>query len=146
MRTIIVVYTNVLLSKEQHQTMKRYSFNVSAPVKVGELLKAEKYDTAMQVVEVLPRLYKFVNPGTGQLSTGRRGDDANQVELRQLDIYRQPADAVFTKVITPSTNMVPANFNDIERRVIEMIRNGANVEVHSSPMCRPKISVGDRGY
>lgn len=82
MKTILVVYTNVRLDKKAYVSMKQYSFNTAAKLKVGDLVKSPDYDTAMQVVEVLPKAYKYVNLADGKLSDKR--DSTRQFEIRHL--------------------------------------------------------------
>ena len=85
MKTLLVVYTDVRLSAKECQTMKRCTFNTKSAIKVGDLLSTDQYDTAMQVVEVLKRSYKYVNLATGELSN-LRSANTRQVEIRFLKL------------------------------------------------------------
>jgi hypothetical protein len=85
MKTILVVYSNIRLSKSEHQTLKRYAFNIDEPVKVGDRLKLEKYSTPVQVVEILPKPLKYVNLHSGAMSN-KRTASTQQVEIRTLHI------------------------------------------------------------
>lgn len=85
MKTILVVYSHDRLSKSEHQTLKRYAFNIDEPVKVGDRLKLEKYATPVQVVEILPKPLKYVNLHSGDMSN-KRTASTQQVEIRTLRI------------------------------------------------------------
>lgn len=85
MKTILVVYTNVKLTKKETQTLKRYAFNVSQRVVVGDMFTGDDYSTDMQVVEVMKTCYKYVNTHTGNLSNKRTGS-TKQFEIRNLHI------------------------------------------------------------
>lgn len=71
--------------------MKQYSFNTSANVKVGDMIKSPDYNTKMQVVEVLDKAYKYVNLADGKL--GDKRDSTRQFELRVLKLDNQNDDA-----------------------------------------------------
>ena len=86
MKTILVVYTDVKLTKKEWVSKKQYAFN-SSTAKVGDLVQSDDYSTAMQVVMILDKCYKYVNLSTGELSDKR--NSTNQFELRRLDIQRR---------------------------------------------------------
>jgi len=85
MKTIIVVYTDIKLSKADWQTMKRYSFNTRSKVRIGDMIEGDRYSTAMQVIEILADTYKYVNVGTGELSN-KKGANTKQYEIRELRV------------------------------------------------------------
>lgn len=85
MKTILVVYSNIRLSKREHQTHKRYAFNIDEPVKVGDLLKLEKYSTPVQIIEIIAKPFKYINLYSGDMSN-KRTASTQQVEIRTLRI------------------------------------------------------------
>lgn len=85
MKTIIVVYTDIKLSKADWQTMKRYSFNTRSKVRIGDMIEGDRYSTAMQVIEILDTTYKYVNVGTGELSN-KKAANTKQYEIRELRV------------------------------------------------------------
>lgn len=86
MKTILVIFSQEKLSKSEHQTMKRYSFNTKANLKVGDRLITEMYSTPIQVVEVLDKGYKYYNKGTGELSS-KRVANSMQLEIREIRVH-----------------------------------------------------------
>ena len=97
MRTILVVYTDNLLSKNEIAKAKKYSFNTESNLKEGDMVKSSTYSTAMQVVKVLDKSYKFYNSSTGEMS-----DEFNstaQWEIKTLVIREDNADVVYGSVI-----------------------------------------------
>jgi hypothetical protein len=88
MKTILVIYSFNKLTKSEAQTRKRYAFNVDTKIKVGDRVNAEMYNTPIQVVEILPTFYKYINLSTGELSN-KRGANTSQVEIRILDIKQE---------------------------------------------------------
>lgn len=85
MRTILVVYSNDRLSKKEWQTMKRYAFNTESVVKVGHRFNVEGYDTPVQVVEIFPKAYRYVDTSSGELSNKRK-PSTKQFEIREIKI------------------------------------------------------------
>jgi CxxC motif-containing protein len=83
MKTILVVYTNKLLSKREYQTMKRYSFNTSSTVKIGDLIKLDMYTTPVQVVDILSTCFKYVDIFNGKLSN-KKAASTCQYEIREI--------------------------------------------------------------
>lgn len=83
MITILVAYSDTKLSKKAAQTVKRYAFNTELDLKVDDRFTSDDYSTAMQVVEVLPEPYNYINLATGELSV-ERTKAVNCVALREL--------------------------------------------------------------
>jgi hypothetical protein len=83
MKTILVVYTFDKLTKKSVQGVKKYAFNVSFPVKVGDMFDSDDYSTPMQVVEVMKKTFKYVNTFSGDLSNKPFYSTKN-FELREL--------------------------------------------------------------
>jgi hypothetical protein len=83
MKTILVIYTHTKLNKTEHQTLRRYSFNTASSVKVNQMFKLALYDTPVQVVEILPKCYKYVDTHSGKLSNKREAN-TKQYEIREV--------------------------------------------------------------
>ncbi len=58
MKTIKAIFTNELTTDIGGK--KQYSFNVSQPVKEGDLLITDLYNKKLQVTEILNDVFKFV--------------------------------------------------------------------------------------
>lgn len=82
LRTVLIVYSNYKVTIKEAAGMKHYSFNTDAQLKIGDRIKSDDYDTPMQVVDVLPTSYKYVNLVTGEFSNKRTS--TKQFELRHL--------------------------------------------------------------
>lgn len=95
LRTILVVYSNTRLTPKQTQTLCRYSFNTKDAVKVGTRFSSPDYQTAMQVVEVMAKTYRYVNTHTGDLSN-TRAPSTKQYEIRVVEI-EDPQQTTVTK-------------------------------------------------
>ena len=68
-KTILVVYTNCKsLNKSEIGRTKKYSFNTTENIRVGDKINSPQYDTEMLVVKILPRAYKYYNSSTGKMS------------------------------------------------------------------------------
>ena len=98
MKTILVVYTCEKLSKRDTQTMKRYSFNTKADVKIGDLVETKQYDTPLQVVEILDACYKYVDVNSGELSNKRK-PSTKQFEIRELIINTSADSAIVGSLV-----------------------------------------------
>jgi hypothetical protein len=84
-RTVLVVYTYEKLTKRAAQTSKRYAFNTASDVRVGMHLKTDAYDTPIQIVEVMPKAYKYIDVFSGALSD-RRAPTTKQYEIREIEV------------------------------------------------------------
>lgn len=65
--------------------MKRYSFNTSARVKIGDRFRSDQYSTDMQVVDIFDTVYKYVDINSGELSNKRKAS-TKQYEIREVTI------------------------------------------------------------
>ena len=83
MKTVLVVYTSDKLSKKESQTLKRYCFNTRSAIKVGMMLETDLYTTPMQVVEIFPKSFKYVDLTSGVMSN-RKAASTRQVEVREI--------------------------------------------------------------
>lgn len=97
MKTILVVYTNKLLSKSEIARAKKYSFNTSADLKEGDMFSSPSYDTNMQVVKVLDNAYKYYNASTGELSD--TFNSTAQWEIRTLVIREDEEEVIYGNII-----------------------------------------------
>lgn len=98
MKTIIVIYTNTkITAKAELARYKKYSFNTSNDLKVGDLIKTNTYTTNMQVVKVLDCKYEYFNGATGELSDSYTS--TNQWEIRDLIIRDDSETAVYGSII-----------------------------------------------
>ena len=84
MKTILVVYTYQPLTAKQREGMKKYSFNTADSVKIGDMIKSPDYDTPMQVIDILPKTWAFVNVKTGELSNER--NSTASFAIRELKV------------------------------------------------------------
>lgn len=82
MKTILVIYTNFKIEKVGYE--KRYAFNSSDDLKVGDMIKSPQYTTNMQVVKVLDESYKYFNKETGELSNNYKS--SLQFEIREIKL------------------------------------------------------------
>lgn len=97
MKTVLVIYTHEVLTKKEHQTLKRYAFNTRSKIKIGDHIELDLYDTPVQVVEVLPKVYKYYNHRTGDLSNKRVASSV-QNELREFKVVNQRNEALIEGV------------------------------------------------
>ena len=97
MKTILVVYTNRLLSKSEIAKTKKYSFNTSADLKEEATFSSPSYDTKMQVVKILESSYKYYNASTGELSD--TFNSTSQWEIRILVIREEDEEIIYGHLI-----------------------------------------------
>lgn len=98
MKTILVVYSNTPVSKAEAGRMKKYSFNTSAEVKVGDTIESPEYTTKLQVVKVLDQAFKYFNSSTGELSNEFKA--STQWEIRELVIREDRDEVVYGKLVS----------------------------------------------
>jgi hypothetical protein len=101
-RTVLVVYADCKLTKKEHQTLKRYAFNTSSNINVGMHLKLDLYATPVQVVEVMPKSFKYIDSHSGALSD-RRVASTRQYEIREIEL-----------VVKKSSDIIKATIYDEE--------------------------------
>jgi hypothetical protein len=97
MKTILVVYTNKLLSKSEIAKVKKYSFNTSTDLKEGDMFSSPSYDTNMQVVKVLDKDFKYYNANTGELSD--TFNSTAQWEIKILVIREEEDEVTYGNLI-----------------------------------------------
>lgn len=97
MKTILVIYTNTPIKKENVGYTKRYAFNTSSEVKEGDMLKSPNYDTKMQVVKVLDTSFKYFNRTTGELSDTFL--NSNQYEIREMKLTDNLQDVILASKV-----------------------------------------------
>ena len=82
MNTIIVVF--------EGSCKKKYAYNTDSKVATGDVLVSPEYDNKMIVIDVLDESYKYVNPGTGELSN--KMTSLNQNLIRTLKVAADKVD------------------------------------------------------
>ena len=89
LKTILCVYSDKgnKLTPREITSMKRYTFNTEAEVKVGDVINSPSYSTPITVVKVLDKSYKFYNSITGDLSDEFKS--SSQWDIKTL-IIRDP--------------------------------------------------------
>lgn len=97
MKTVIVVYSNKVLTKTQISRAKKYSFNTPSEVEIGDLIDSPNYDTKMLVVKVLDRNYKYFNSSTGELSDNY--NSTSQWEIRTLVIREEEEEVIYGSLV-----------------------------------------------
>jgi hypothetical protein len=97
MKTILVVYTNKLLSKSEIAKAKKYSFNTSTELKEGDMFSSPSYFTYLQVVKVLDKDFKYYNASTGELSD--TFNSTAQWEIRTLVIREDEEEVIYGSLI-----------------------------------------------
>lgn len=65
MKTIFVIFTNEL--NPNVNKFKKYTFNTSDEVKVGDIITSPNYETPMYISDILDKSYNYVNLPTGEL-------------------------------------------------------------------------------
>jgi hypothetical protein len=99
MKTIIVIYTNSRINKKSDiGRRKKYSFNTSGDVLVGDMLNSHTYDTKMQVVKVLGKSHKYYNSSTGKLSNTYTS--TSQWEVRTLEVRDTSEDIIYASIVS----------------------------------------------
>jgi len=100
-RTAIVIFTPNKITDAKTiglSILKKYSFNVSDSVKVGDLIKVNEYSTPIQIVKILPVAFKYYNLATGELSNDYTS--TLQWEIKDLIINEDVSPStVYGKVI-----------------------------------------------
>ena len=98
MKTILVVYSDVKKKDvSEYGYMKRYAFNTSSKVKVGEMIKSDAYTTPMVVVKVLDECFTYFNRVTGDLSNSLT--NSNLFEIKELKVAKNMGNVVLAKKI-----------------------------------------------
>ncbi len=80
-KTILVIYTNCKIRPSYE---KRYAFNTSSNVKEGDMIKSPNYNTAMQIVKILDKPFKYFNKESGDLSNTY--SNSYHFEIRDLEV------------------------------------------------------------
>lgn len=82
-QTVLVCYSDTPLN-DRGRGMKKYAFNTSSKVKVGDRINSPSYNTPMEVVRVLGTKYRYYCTTTGKLS--HRLTHTQMWEIRDLKI------------------------------------------------------------
>jgi hypothetical protein len=96
LRTIFVVYTDSCTVDTKCTTLKKYAFNTSSKVKVGDRLNSNAYSTKMVVTDVLDEVFTYYNKDTGKLSN--RLDSTSFRTIKVLKVASGSADVDAIKV------------------------------------------------
>jgi len=67
MKTIRVVFTDTKLNQNQLTGKRRYAFNTENDFEVGDMIGSPNYNSSLQVVEILDKLYLCFNYKDGAL-------------------------------------------------------------------------------
>lgn len=103
LKTVLVIYTNVLLkNKKERDSKKVYAFNSASDINVGDMIETKDYDTNLQVVGVLPRAFKYYNGSTGDLSDNY--NSTMQKEIRTLEISEAEENIVYGTIINKNAS------------------------------------------
>ena len=94
MVTILVVYTNNKVDNKAAKKIKYNAFKAdNSIIEIGDMLKSNEYDTAMQVVDIINENYAYYNMTTGELSN--KFNSTAQREIRTLIIRSDETDVVY---------------------------------------------------
>jgi hypothetical protein len=88
MKTVLVTF-----GVNQEKLAKRYAFNTSEDLKVGDVINSATYTTNLEVVKVLDINYKYFNRVTGELSDVF--NNSNQYEIKELRLRNDDAEVVY---------------------------------------------------
>ncbi len=92
MKTILVTF-----GTSEGKFAKRYAFNTSDELVVGDEITSSNYSSILHVVKVLEESYKYFNRVTGELSN--TFNNSNQFEIKELKLRVDEAEIVYaTKV------------------------------------------------
>lgn len=72
MKTILVIFTDSPLHADKWPEHKHYSFNTNDEVSVGDHFRITNYKTPIQVIDVLPDVFTYVDVKTGELSNDEK--------------------------------------------------------------------------
>jgi hypothetical protein len=100
MKTIFCIYSNTPVAASDINKFKKYCFNSEIEangLKVGDRIASSAYNTPIQVVEILPVSYRYVNIATGELSDIL--NSTNQFEIRPLVMRTDTPNVVYGQII-----------------------------------------------
>lgn len=93
MKTVFVVYAAENATKKSLVGDRRYAFNTKENLKEGDVISSEEYSTAMHVVKVLDKSYKYFNRNTGDLSD--EISSTQQWEIKELVFKNIDSEVVY---------------------------------------------------
>lgn len=86
MKTILVAFTKTKINDlEVLKKSKGYSFNTVADVKPGDIITTDNYNSYLQVIEVLPKCYKYYNYKTGELFEESNSSSNGEIKVLVLN-------------------------------------------------------------
>lgn len=95
-KTIFCIYTDKKIENVTAKN-KRYSFNTSSDVQVGDMIKTKEYNTLLQVVMILDDCFTYYNESTGEVSNTLTS--TLQWKIKTLEIAEEREDIIYgTKV------------------------------------------------
>ena len=98
MKTVLVVYTDrKTLSKKEIARLKKYSFNASNQLRIGDIIESHEYSTNMMVVHIFEESFKYYNKVTGELSN--KFNSTEQWVIRPLVMLKRDANIVFGSIV-----------------------------------------------
>lgn len=100
MKTIFCIYSNTPVAASDITKFKKYCFNSEIEtngLKVGDRIATNIYEAPMQVVEILPTSYRYVNLATGELSDIL--NSTTQLEIRPLVMRTDTPNVVYGQII-----------------------------------------------
>lgn len=100
MKTIFCIYSEKAVTITDISKFKKYSFNCEVEdngLKVGDRITTNAYNTPLQVVEILPTSFRYVNIATGELSDIL--NSTNQFEIRPLILRTDMPNVVYGQII-----------------------------------------------
>ena len=87
MKTILVVFC------DGNKTEKRYAYNTSSDVTVGDYLLSKDYGSKFRVAKVLEESFTYYNSQTGEMSN--KFTSTMQKEIKQLEVRNEETDIVY---------------------------------------------------
>lgn len=97
MKTILVYYSNKILSEKEVRSIKLYAFNTNSEIEVGDVLESSSYTTKMVVAKVLDEKFKYYNNVTGDLSNNYTSTSMR--EIVELEIKDDNYEVVYAKKV-----------------------------------------------
>lgn len=92
LKTIVAIFTNVKVTdKHAINAAKKYTFNTTAAVKVGDLITSPAYGTSIQVTMIMDEVYRYADVKDGKLYKSAV-DSSYLVAIKTLVVAEATAD------------------------------------------------------
>ena len=100
--TFLAIFTpEIIKNKTEIRKHKFYAFNTSSRIQKNDFLETNYYDTPLQVIETLDRMYQYVNIESGELSN--EVNSTKQRKLAHLEIDNEAnEETIFAKKLNIS--------------------------------------------